>query len=380
MSNQGANTVSGSAETRHHYGEFYQRTADIEARVSHGLEFADRTKKEADFALRCAQVDSLPKVGEDNDEIRMLDFACGVGEHSRDFQLLLEEQYGVDAHIDARDFSPDLIEEARRRQELFQVSHSVRDRISFEMGDFMQVKHAVEEGAQYQLITIMGSSFMYLRDQQEHEKALKDLYDLLAPGGKLVIQFRERTTAHDSNQIEKWCRGLDVDVTDKAIAEWRQEERDLGNFAPEGTERVYWMQDTVKGDSFYFYNVPPEEHPAFKGLEPQYDASRKLTGFAMPGTADLVYDAIYDGEKLSHFTDRNGVEYTGFGRAYIDPQGTEHDMGPTYVVDYMSQKGAKVLQERIMPPLGYQNVQLHMEDLSPDRAVQQFALVAQKPV
>jgi ubiquinone/menaquinone biosynthesis C-methylase UbiE len=338
------------------------------------MSFEDRARREVDFSLRAVDLESLST--DEKGGLKVLDLACGIGEHAREIDRTMRGR-GTEVSIDARDLSPELIEQAQTAAIEEEWLSSTRERIDFAMGDFLNIQKQVAEGTKYQLITVLGSSFMFLKNKEEHERALKGFYELLAPGGRIVIQFREGQGQRTPEQEEArsgWGKELGVGVSQRAVT------KDFGKFASKGTESLYTLHDQKEGDAFYFYNVPPEKHPAFEGLEPIYKPSGELDGFANSGTTELMYTAVYKGNgKLDHFDDSDGVGYSGFGRAYVDSGGDEYDLGGVYVVDYISEKGAEVLKSKIMPGIGFQNIHLERESLSTDGSTHQFALVAEKP-
>lgn len=360
-----------SPDMSHHYGQYYQRTAQLESRYCQGMSFEDRAAAEVDFGLECAGLDW--KEGD-----RILDIACGVGEHSSQMVQQIRNGYGVNVSVDACDFSDALITEAGQRTVLRDQQREIRDQISFRVGDMLHLDQSLEEGAQYKLITIYGSSFMYLRSKEDHEKALKSFYDLLAPGGKLIIEFRERTAEWDPKQMAAWCDRLGIQVENIANENTESELSDEPTPFPNQEKNLFVIKDRERGDGFYFYFVPPVYHPAFEGLELELDQLGRPARFVDDlGNVHFWAKIEPDGEVRS-FVDQDGIEYHGFSRIYLDESGEAHDMGPAFLIDYMSQKGAEVLMNDMMPKAGFKNIHMRQTTLSPDGAVSQFVVVAEK--
>jgi len=131
---------------------------------------------------------------------KVLDLAVGQGDTSRylastgaSVEASDYEQYLVDAGI-RRDAevrqtlsSEVVVSDARARigQSLGKVTYSRAD-----YGDVKAFLASAEDN-QFNAITILSRSFVYLGERAIYEKALKDFYDLLLPGGKLVIQARD---------------------------------------------------------------------------------------------------------------------------------------------------------------------------------------------
>ncbi len=368
-------TPSESPDMSHHYGELYQRTAELESEYCQGMTFEDRAATEVEFGLECADM-----TWEEGDQI--LDIACGVGEHSFQMAEQIRKEHGVNVNVDARDFSDALVTEAGQRAALDQERHQVRDHITFRVGDMLHIDQSLEDGEKYKMITIYGSSFMYLRTKQDHENALKDFYDLLVPGGKLVIEFRERTSDWDPAQMAAWCEKLGIEVENvknEAVEEQFPSPDGSAQPFPDNQEQICVIKDRDKGDGFYFYFVPPIYHPAFEGLQLELDQLGRPSHFTDDDGYIHFWAKHEQNGEIQCFVDRDGVEYNGFSRVYLDEMGGAHDMGATFLIDYMSQKGAEVLMNDMMPRVGFQNIHLEQAALSPDGAVEQFVIVAEKP-
>lgn len=326
--------VSETPETG--YGRRYQRTAEIESRYAHGMDLRERYEKEVDFVMRCADMEF------DKDD-KVLDLACGIGGHSR----LMVERLGV--HVDARDFEQDAIDVGRR--ELEKVTESVRERLDLAVGDMGNILEKVQEGSRYKMITILGSSFMYLGTKEVHQKALNDYFDLLEPGGKLIFQFRQRKGDFDLKKQEEWQRKLKVKgFLTKASGKHGQ----FGEFA-RLDEEVHVLQDEDKGDGFYFYDV------------------------AVANTEGLNYKEARPEQRLAKGCyDSDDVCHSAFGRAYFDENGVEEKIGQVQIIDYMSENGYHKALKAMLEKAGFQNVHLEMEPLAPDNSFWQFAVVAEK--
>ena len=301
--------------------EHYQRTAEIESRAMHGLTYEERAKREADFMVQSAGLDLEP-----GDKI--LDLASGIAEHANIMRTKTE------ADVDVRELSETLVTQAKSREAIRQTSSETRGRLDIALGNMGHVLDSIPTDAKYKLITIGGSSFMYLPTEGAHKKALADYLKLLEPGGKLVLQFRERVKPSDEAECSKWCRGLGVQIENKKA---EGESEHFGRFAKSG-ENVTVLTDTGTGDGFYFYHVDTLPIPHGEGNVPRHS----------------------------------------FGRAYIRSDGSEEDMGPTHIIDLMSRVGVEKGLNPMLEQVGFRNIHLEEQPLSPDGAWHMFAVVAEK--
>lgn len=295
----------------------YQRTNDIESRLIHGLPIEKRNEFEVDQAIEA--------LGDVKAGDRVLDLACGTGGHAR----VLRERLGVD--IDARDISEPSIKEARRiEDEIKSTRADIRGHISFDEGSYGNVRESLPEDVQYKVVSILGGSFMYLKTAEEHQKAMQDFYDLLAPGGKIVIQFRDKEgRQRDQQKMGEWSEQLHVAYED------RRADGNVGKMVQAGTH-IHVLKDTEVGDGFYYHG--------FKTLEPASDGTRR----------------------------------GGFRKVYFDESGNEEDMGDTTQISYVEKASFPKLQA-LMEKAGFKNVSIEGKPMSPDGAVMSYVVVGEKP-
>lgn len=121
-------------------------------------------------------------------EHEVLDLACGKGRHS-----IFLNKLGL--HVTGADLSCNSIAEARKSEnaDLHFVVHDMRE---------------VLEGYQFDFIVNLFTSFGYFDDQSDNLLVLQSIRQMLAPGGKLVIDFMntEYVTAnmvvHETKVVE----------------------------------------------------------------------------------------------------------------------------------------------------------------------------------
>lgn len=109
---------------------------------------------------------------------RVLDAACGAGA-----QAIPLAQLGFD--VVATDPSPGML---RKAQELA-AQYDVTGKISFERVDFLNLRDVVS--GPFDAVVCKGNALPHLLLDSEIETTLRTFYDLLRPGGLLVIGMRD---------------------------------------------------------------------------------------------------------------------------------------------------------------------------------------------
>lgn len=109
---------------------------------------------------------------------RVLDAACGVGT-----QAVPLAQLGYD--VVAADPSAGMLRKARTVAE----HYGVLDRIEFRQVDFLQLRQTIS--GVFDAVVCKGNALPHLLLDEEIEGALRNFYDLLRPGGMVVIGMRD---------------------------------------------------------------------------------------------------------------------------------------------------------------------------------------------
>ncbi len=109
---------------------------------------------------------------------RVLDASCGVGT-----QAVPLAELGFD--VVAADPSPGMLEKARDTAARFGVT----DKIQFLDTDFMQLAETVK--GPFDAVVSKGNALPHLLTDEEIETAILTFYELLRPGGTLVIGMRD---------------------------------------------------------------------------------------------------------------------------------------------------------------------------------------------
>lgn len=136
---------------------------------------------------------------------KVLDLAVGEGDTSRYLAT-------TGAHVEARDIEPYLVERGKQKdaevreytEPLEGISSGVRERVgkifgnvNYQRGDYSRTKESVGEDEQFNVVSCLSRSFIYLGERENYVQALKDFYDLLLPGGKVVLQSRKHLKKGD---------------------------------------------------------------------------------------------------------------------------------------------------------------------------------------
>lgn len=110
--------------------------------------------------------------------LRILDASCGVGT-----QAVPLAQLGFE--LVAADPSPGMLRMARETSQIYNVSN----KIEFVKADFLRLHEAVQ--GPFDAIISKGNALPHLLTDEEIETAILTFYELLRPGGTLVIGMRD---------------------------------------------------------------------------------------------------------------------------------------------------------------------------------------------
>lgn len=212
----------------HGYGMGYQESVEIESRSLFGMEADELYRRQVGLVLdeipqsiygnsgnlkprKLSPNEKLPEgielskkarnagmelVDKLNLDIKpgdkLLDLAVGEGDTSRYLAT-------TGANVEARDIEPYLVETGKKRDaEISGITSDVRKKlgrasgnVNYQQGDYSKTKEGVKEGEKFDMVSCLSRSFIYLGERENYVKALKDFYDLLNPGGKVVLQSRK---------------------------------------------------------------------------------------------------------------------------------------------------------------------------------------------
>lgn len=131
---------------------------------------------------------------------KILDVACGSGRHLKAFVDLGYKPFGLDR-------SPDCVKLAK------QNCPALAERIIEE--DFL--KFVKDSRLEYDLVFIAGASFGYDSSLDINLEYLKNLMQIVSPGGHLVIQFLNKSWAESyiKNKLTFWTENSEFYTLDK---------------------------------------------------------------------------------------------------------------------------------------------------------------------
>jgi SAM-dependent methyltransferase len=347
------------------YGDYYQRSVEIEAQALFGMKADDFYRRQVGLVLdeipdsisggpklnssktldpntvltrgfsqptkfkdlaRQAKIKVLDKcdlgLGK---EKRVLDIAVGEGDTSRYLA-------STGAKVEARDLSKTLIDTAQERDSKLRTPSAAEatqqairaqvltqiGEVNYGIGDMGDIKSSLPENqdGQFDTVSVLSRSFIYLLDPEKYQKALKDYNDLLTPGGKLVIQAREHIKKGDL----PWSEAMGTKVDTNA-------------------EEDFIMRDEKAGVEY--------------GWRKLGSKSRKLP---------------------------SGITIDTGSRYFKEKDGTIHEMQkePFDSDDLLTLKFLPLWRD-MLEKAGFKNIGIKAQELSPDGTEIMYAIVAEKP-
>jgi SAM-dependent methyltransferase len=149
---------------------------------------------------------------------RVLDLACGAGRHAAELER-------AGAHVVGFDLSPAMLHRARTRSAAPFVRGDMRA-LPFRSGSFAVVVN-------------LFTSFGYFRDDAEHRLVVRQIADVLAPAGRLVLDYL------NADQVRQTLRRDSEEVREGATAA-----RVLRRFSEEGRYVVKEIELRAENRSF----------------------------------------------------------------------------------------------------------------------------------
>ncbi|HYX07571.1 MAG TPA: methyltransferase domain-containing protein, partial [Bacteroidales bacterium] len=142
-----------------------------------------------DRSITINEVDLFENILQLNKDNVILDLACGQGRHS----LEMARRGYVNVH--GLDRSHFLIRKAKS------INLSERLNVSFREGDARKLPYSVDV---FDDIMILGNSFGYFESTEDDIKILKEVFRILKPGGKFLIDVADGSYLKDNYQPRSW--------------------------------------------------------------------------------------------------------------------------------------------------------------------------------
>ena len=116
---------------------------------------------------------------------RLLDLACGTGNHSHALAARGHQVVGIDLDGAMIQKARDKLQATDNAPQAAAASSEVR----FHVADMREIKMLFGTGETLHLIYCLGNSLVHLNGEREIEGVLKDCFDLLEPRARLVVQI-----------------------------------------------------------------------------------------------------------------------------------------------------------------------------------------------
>ncbi len=333
----------------------WMRMSEIESEQVDGITVEQRYDMETDFVIEQGGLDLKPRD-------KILDLASGHGPHAR----RLAQKTG--ATVVATELGANLVEEAKKAHEQKGAGLDVR----YVQANYGDVKSALNPDDRFNAVTCVGGSFVYLDRHEDNVKALRDYFDLLEPGGKIVFQWREKPQSQESEEIREgaWSRTKKALMSVLPKRKLKSQHEEEGQLVKKdgkdgaGREIMFELSDSSAGDKFYYVRRKREE-----------------------GEEEIIEGDLDNGYKdlPNPYPDlgRGNLQTVSYGRTYVDPEGNEENLPVDTLTCYMDTKAYPIM-ERMLTDVGFENVRMVPDEagapLSVDGKRRMFGIVAEKPL
>ena len=142
-----------------------------------------------DEGITCREVDNLLKVLKLSSQDRILDLCCGQGRHS------LELARRGFQNVDGLDRSHYLIQKAKAQAKKEHLNFKFRE------GDARKLPYLPDT---FDAVIIMGNSFGYFETLQDDMSVLKEVFRILKPWGRLLIDVTDGEYLRENFQPRSW--------------------------------------------------------------------------------------------------------------------------------------------------------------------------------
>ena len=230
-----------------------------------------------DYNAKIIEIEALSKFFKKN--IRVLEFGCGNG------YTALEMAKRFSARIDACDYSPEMILEAKKLQK-----KKLSNRVNFFLAD---IKKKLKIKPIYDLV-FTERVLINLDSWESQKKSIIKLAKYLKPKGRLVLMENSATGLKKINDYRSLL-GLK-----KIKAPWHNlylDDRKMLNFKIRNCKPIKVIPYS---STYYFLSRVVNAWLANeKGIEPNYNAKINKLAFKLPPISDCAQGKIYLYKKIS---------------------------------------------------------------------------------
>ncbi|MFA6523199.1 MAG: class I SAM-dependent methyltransferase [Candidatus Peribacteraceae bacterium] len=298
---------------QHFNSQIYPETVRLEREGYLGLSPKQVYRREAAFALRAAGVKGPENFREGEG---IVDTACGVGNHAFQMSDMLERK----VPIEGVDVAGKLIEIANERLQK-RIQQGIHDRIAqFTEGAMQGLEKKKLSGRNVRLITNLGSSFFGYMGVGQMKESLLHFYNLLEPGGQLVIQWRGDDPDETQKQWEE--REARIRGKRKKFSVSKSQENVAGYPMP-----LDMVENYDKTSSCYLRYIDAENPAVVDG-----DSAAEVAKYE-------PFTKVIDGRPCKgweHTT--SGIQFLSYERVYRDAQGKETVLPPTLIAKMKEEK------------------------------------------
>lgn len=176
-------------------------------------EFADRWDELINWRGRWkAESGFFPRILKEHGAKSVLDVACGTGFHTATLNL---EGF----HVTGADGSANMLDKARENAKRFDL-----DNVRFEQAEWTRLTETFK-GEKFDAVICLGNAFTHLFEESDRVKALREIDEVVADGGVVIIDHRNYDAILDKGYDSKhqfYYVGDNVnvypeEVTDKAV-------------------------------------------------------------------------------------------------------------------------------------------------------------------
>jgi len=192
-----------------------------------------------DLNITSHEIDLFLNILKVSSEDKILDLCCGQGRHS------LELARRNFKNVEGLDRSHYLIQKAKTRAKKEDIN------IKFKEGDARKIPYLPDT---FDAVTILGNSFGYFETIQDDLRVLKEVFRILKPWGKLLIEVADGDFLKENFQPRSW------EWIDKKHFVCRERSLSLDNQRLISREVITHTEKGVMADQFYAERLYSKEN------------------------------------------------------------------------------------------------------------------------